>query len=86
MLPQACVERDDGGRRDLLEPSINGAEAWAGGRATRDEHEKRQKKNKATDTCGLVATDLELPSLRLIRFLKMLETSLGHCFGRLRLS
>ena len=28
----------------------------------------------------------ELPSLRLIRFLKTLETSLGHCFGRLRLS
>ena len=32
------------------------------------------------------ATDLELPSLRLIRLLKMLETSLGRCFGRLRLS
>ena len=31
-------------------------------------------------------TDLELPSLRLIRFLKTLETSLGHCFGRLGLS
>ena len=32
------------------------------------------------------ATDLELPSLRLIRFLRMLETSLGRCFVRLRLS
>ena len=32
------------------------------------------------------ATDLELPSLRLIRFLKTLETSLGHCCGRLRQS
>ena len=25
MLPQACVERDDGGRRDLLAPSVKEA-------------------------------------------------------------
>ena len=33
---------------------MNGAEAWAGGRATCDELEKRQSKNKATETYGLV--------------------------------
>ena len=43
-------------RRDLLETSMNGAEAWAGGRAICDELEKRQIKNKATVTCGLVVS------------------------------
>ena len=43
-------------RRDLLETSMNGAEAWAGGRAICDELEKRQSKNKATVTCGLVVS------------------------------
>ena len=33
---------------------MNGAEAWAGGRATCDVLEKRQSKNKAKVTCGLV--------------------------------
>ena len=109
-MPQACVERDDGGRRDLPERSIKearlpehpehtqtsretcgdcaggGAAAWAGGRATCDELEMRHSKNKATDTCGLMVRRHWLPSLRLICLLKTTETSLGHCFGRLRLS
>ena len=107
MLPQACVERDDGGRRDLLAPSINevilseqpehtqtsretcGDCAGRGaGWATCDELEMRQARIRLRTPAAswYAATDLELPSLKLILFLKTLETSLGHCFGRLRLN
>ena len=47
----------------------------------------RQRRNILTMPSGRKDdTDLELPSFTLIRFLKTLETSLGHCYVRLRLS
>ena len=51
-----------------------------GGRAACDELERRQSKKQGYGHLrprGTPVTDLELPSLRLIRFLKTLETLTG---------
>ena len=45
VLPQACVERDDGGLRDLLAPSIKEARL--------PEHPKHTQTSR--ETCGAVA-------------------------------